>query len=103
MKLAPLFLAKMWLTPHPLAHSGSATGSCDDDSGQLEPVWSNGPVLPPLLADLTSLVVVMNRVNTIMVDQYSDENEPSRAVSSYHEYDSEDFSNVPSCSRCTHV
>ena len=33
----------------------------------------------------------------------SDEDNPSEAVSSDHEYDLEDISNVLSCSRCAHV
>ena len=34
------FLAKMWLTPPPLAHSGSATAEKYPDAGHLFPQWS---------------------------------------------------------------
>ena len=57
----------------------------DDDSSQLEPVWSNGPVLPPSMADLASLESGRDDEDDV-VDMSSD-NDSSGAGSSDDDYD----------------
>ena len=64
-------------TPFPAADHGWAV---DDDSRQLEPVWSNGHVPPPSMADLASLESGRDDEDDI-VDMSSDDDSSGAGLS----------------------